>query len=93
MAKRVAWKVGDRVVVAGRTRMPDGFSIEGWRGQVVGTAANAEPGAVTVWLDVPAGGYAYVNVDAAALELDGGKPLGMIAPTTRTVVGSNAMNA
>ena len=65
-------QIGDKVVIGGRTMLRPGFSLVGFTGTIVETAANAPAGTHTVQIDWQAAGYddtaslpALVNVPAA----------------------------
>jgi len=69
-------KTGDKVVIGGRTMLRPGFSLVGFTGTIVESAANAPDGTLTVKIDWQEAGYdddaslpAFVNVPTLHLSL------------------------
>ena len=66
--------IGDKVVIGGRTMLRPGFSLVGFTGVIVESAANAPAGTLTVQIDWQEAGYedtgnlpVFVNVPAIHL--------------------------
>ncbi len=74
-------EIGDKVMIGGRTMLRPGFSLVGFTGTIVESAANAPAGTLTVKIDWQEAGYddttglpAMVNVPTVHLSLDRLRP-------------------
>lgn len=54
-------KLGDKVIIGGRTMLRPGFSLVGLTGRIVSSRADAPPGTLAVWMDWQ--DFGYENLD------------------------------
>ncbi|MDQ3814059.1 MAG: hypothetical protein M3347_08915, partial [Armatimonadota bacterium] len=58
------FKLGQKVVIGGRTMLRPGLSLVGMTGRIISSRYDAPPGTVAIWLDWEADGYTEEDLEA-----------------------------